>query len=70
MQGLLELLWTVYSEEILKSCLKLRNFQNPLKRISRRSIRNTEYKKGLKFPPVLELAKLKFTYITAGPGFD
>ena len=26
-QGLLELLWTVYSEE--KLCLKLRNFQNP-----------------------------------------
>ena len=29
MQGLLELLWTVYSERKLKSCLKLRNFQNP-----------------------------------------
>ena len=28
-QGLLELLWTVYSEEKLQSCLKLRNFQNP-----------------------------------------
>ena len=31
MQGLLELLWTVYSERKLQSCLKLRNFQNPLK---------------------------------------
>ena len=28
-QGLLELLWTVYSEGKLQSCLKLRNFQNP-----------------------------------------
>ena len=27
-QGLLELLWTVYSEEELQSCLKLRNFEN------------------------------------------
>ena len=31
MQGLLELLWTVYSERKLQACLKLRNFQNPLK---------------------------------------
>ena len=28
-QGLLELLWTVYSDLKLQSCLKLRNFQNP-----------------------------------------
>ena len=28
-QGLLKLLWTVYSEEKLQSCLKLRIFQNP-----------------------------------------
>ena len=28
-QGLLKLLWTVYSEGNLQSCLKLRNFQNP-----------------------------------------
>ena len=27
-QGLLKLLWTVYSEGKLQSCLKLRNFQN------------------------------------------
>ena len=27
-QGLLELLWTVYSERKLQSCLKLRDFQN------------------------------------------
>ena len=29
-QGLLKLFWTVYSEGKLQSCLKLRNFQNPL----------------------------------------
>ena len=29
MQGLLKLLWMVYSEGKLQSCLKLRNFQNP-----------------------------------------
>ena len=28
-QGLLESLWTVYSEGKSQSCLKLRNFQNP-----------------------------------------
>ena len=28
-QGLLKLLWTVYSEGKLQSCLKLRNFQTP-----------------------------------------
>ena len=28
-QGLLELLWEVYSEVKLQSCLQLRNFQNP-----------------------------------------
>ena len=28
-QGLLKLLWMVYSEGKLQSCLKLRNFQNP-----------------------------------------
>ena len=28
-QGLLDLLWTVYSEGRLQSCLKLRNFQTP-----------------------------------------
>ena len=27
-QGLLELLWTVYSEGKLQSCLRLRTFQN------------------------------------------
>ena len=30
-QGLLELLWTVYSDQKWQSCLKLRNVQNPLK---------------------------------------
>ena len=29
-QGLLELLWIVYSEGKLQSCLKLRNFQKPI----------------------------------------
>jgi len=29
LQGLLKLLWTVYSEGKLQSCLKLRNFQDP-----------------------------------------
>ena len=29
LQGLLKLLWTVYSEGKLQSCLKLRNCQNP-----------------------------------------
>ena len=29
-----------------------------------RPIRNTMQKKGLKFAPVVELAKLNFTYIT------
>ena len=33
-----------------------------LKSVSR-SIRNTMHKKGIKFAPVVELAKLKFTYI-------
>ena len=28
-QGLLELLWMVYSEGKLQSCIKLRNFQTP-----------------------------------------
>ena len=52
----------VYSEGKLQSCLKLRNFQNPSSKD--KSIRHTMDKKGLKFAPVLELAKLKFTYIT------
>ena len=29
-QWLLKLLWTVYSEEKLQSCFKLRNFQSPI----------------------------------------
>ena len=61
-QGLLKLLWTVYSEEKLQSCLKWRNFQKPSSKD--KSIRQTMDKKGLKFAPVVELAKLKFTYIT------
>ena len=31
-------------------------------RIIERLIRNTMHKKGIKFTPVVELAKLKFTY--------
>ena len=57
-QGLLELLWTVYSEGKLQSCLKLWNFQNPFnkdKSVLFRSIRHTMHKKGLKFALVVEL---------------
>ena len=39
LQEILEILWTVYLEEKLQSCLK-----------------------GLRFAPVVGLAKLKFTY--------
>jgi len=62
LQGLLKLLWMVYSEGKLQSCLKLRNFQNPFNKD--KSIRHTMHKKGLKFAPVVELAKLNFTYVT------
>jgi hypothetical protein len=61
-QGLLKLLWTVYSEGKLQSCLKLRNFQNPFKCDKSNCL---VHKKGLKFALVLELAKLNFSYITA-----
>ena len=73
-QGLLKLLWTVYSVGKLQSCLKLRNFQNPFNK-NKSDIPGTN--KGLKFALVVELAKLICTYITvhtkiakAGPGFD
>ena len=62
-QGLLELLWTVYSEEELQF-LKLRNFENPFNKDMSVGIRNTMHKKGLKLAPVVELAKLNFTHIT------
>ena len=63
MQGLLELLWTVYSEEELQSCLKFKIFETPFNK-GKSEIRNTIHKKGLKFAPAVELAKLIFTYIT------
>ena len=66
-QGLLELLWMVYSEGKLQSCLKLRNFQNPFykdKSVGLYSVRHTVHKKSLKFSLVVELAKLNFTYST------
>ena len=43
--GLLKLLWMVYSEGKLKSCLKLRNFQTPFNTYVSRSIRHTLDKK-------------------------
>ena len=47
-QGLLELFWTVYSEEELQSCLQLRNLENPF-HLQDKSvvlfIRNTMHKK-------------------------
>ena len=71
-QGQLVLFWTVYSEEKLQSCLKLRNFQNPFDKV--KTVGPLEIpctKKDLKFAPIVELANLKFTYITVvGPGFD
>ena len=56
-----------YDEITLKlwKSSKLKFFENPFnmdKSVSR-SIRNTMHKKGIKFAPVVELAKLKFTYI-------
>ena len=35
-----------------------------IKKFSKLSIRHTMHKKGQKFAPVVELAKLNFTYIT------
>ena len=46
MQGLLELLWTVYSEEKLQPCLKLRNFENPFSKNKSVSLENTMPQKG------------------------
>ena len=63
-QGLLELLWMVYSEGKLQPCLKLRNFQNPINKDSFPCIRHTMHKKGLTLALVVELAKLNFDYIT------
>ena len=57
-QGLLKLLWTLYPEGKLQSCLKLRNFQNPCNKDKSVCIRHTMHKKGLKFALVVELAKL------------
>ena len=55
---------TKITQDGLQSCLKSRKFQTPFNKVSR-SVRNTIHrKKHLKFAPVVELAKLKFTYIT------
>ena len=65
-QKLLKLLWTVCSEEKLKSCLKLRNFQNPFNK-------DKTYHAQKIFAPVLKLAKLNFTctkIAKAWPGFE
>ena len=61
-QRLLELLWTVYSERKLKSCLKLRNFQNPFNKVKSVGLQGT--KTGLIFALVVGLAKITFTYMT------
>ena len=68
-QGLLKLLWTVYSEEKLQSCLKLRNVQNPF---------NKTYhaQKRPKICTCCRVSEAKFylyhsTKIAkAGPGYD
>ena len=46
-QGLLKLLWTVYSYGKLQSCLQIRNLQNPFSKNKSVDIPCT--KKGLKF---------------------
>ena len=43
-QGLVELLWMVYSEGKLQSCLELRNFQNPFNKD--KSVGNHAHKKA------------------------
>ena len=58
MQGLLKLLWTVYSEGKLQSCLNLRNFQNL--RISQVSIRHTMHKKTPKICICCKVSKAKY----------
>ena len=56
-QGLLKLLWRVYSEGKLKSCLKLRNFQNPFNKDNSVGLEDIPCTiKGPKFALVAELA--------------
>ena len=68
-QGLLELLWTVYSEGRLQSFLRLRNFQNPFNKD-----KSLGTKKGLKFAPVVErVSEAKFYFnitVTSGQTLD
>jgi hypothetical protein len=45
-----------------KSCLELRNFQNPFFNKDNSVLELPFTKKPLKFAPFVELAKLKFTY--------
>ena len=62
-QGLLELLWTVYSEEKLQPCLKLRNFENPFSKNKSVGLKNTMPQKGLKFAPVhKEMRSINFPF--------
>ena len=79
-QKLLKLLWTVYSEETLQSCLKLRNFQNPFnktKTVGLKAIPCTKSLKGLKFAPIIDLSSEFKIYLyhsskiaKAGSGFE
>ena len=63
-QGPLKLIWTADSEGKLQSCLALRNFQTPFNKDKSEGLKEIPCKKGLKLAPVVELAKLYFTYIT------
>ena len=65
-QKLLKLLWTVYSEETLQSCLKLGNFQNPFnkdKTVGLKAIPCTKSLKGLKFAPIVELVNSNISVV-------
>ena len=78
LQGLLELLWTVYSEGKLQSCWKLRDFQNPLNKDKsvQEVYKNTMHKKRLKICTCCRVTEAKFylchssKMAKAGPGFD
>ena len=67
-QWLLKLLWTVYSEGKLQSCLKLRNFQNPFNKdksvkllsAAFHSLRHTMHKKRPKICTCCRVSEAKF----------
>jgi len=74
LQGLLKLLWTVYSEGKLQSCLKLRNFQDPFNKD--KPVKTYHAQKRPKICTCCRVSKGKFdlyhsTKIAkAWPGFD